>query len=299
MKLGLLTEKVISWKSEVPENVDHTPVIIDRILGLLGKDLVRNILISIRMNRVLGTNLPRKSKDTTLSLKFEDYVPLGIVAQDYCSEQKLMHTSMAFNAGLHYDWVTTLLNKMKASADQKAQVKEVFKEGFLTARIAYRLAQKMGRMQLDRYVFAGGLVLPLGKVLMHVLFPKDLKEKSYAQFIADCEKHPKGKRFMMEALEHRRFPITHLELSSLLACFGETLRPVELAISQAQHSSYLEEFAPEQMQLASLWEVANMAAQDNLAKLAFSSRQNEFLKKSRLDLDFIKKVAAEARAEKV
>jgi hypothetical protein len=298
MKLQMLAKKVKDWRAEVPENVDHSEVITDRILGLLGKDLLRNVVACIAINRKAGGALPRKNKDTSLNLNPPDQLPYSILAQDYCTEHKLMHADMAFNAGLHYDWIAALLNQRKASQDQKASVKECFLEGFAYARIAYRLAQKMGKVRHDRYVFAGALLVPAGKILMGVLYPKDQKEKSWAQFIADCEKHPYGKNEAIEALESKRFAMTHLEISSLIASFGQTVHPVERAIASVNHPYYLESVDPSLAQLASLWNVVRVAA-PKPHKFSPSPSQDAFLKKSRLSMDLIKTIASEAAAEKV
>jgi hypothetical protein len=299
MKLTFLANKVKDWRAEVPETVDHSVVITERILSLLGKNLVRNITASIALNRLLGANLPRKSKDTSLNIDYAQQLPFAIGAQEYCLDRKLMHADMAFNAGLHYDLLSTLLTKKKASQDQKAAVKEAFDEGFAIARVAYKVGQKMRKIRYDRYVFAGALLVPAGKVIMGMLFPKELKEKSWAQLVADCDKHPKGRFEALATYESRRLPLTYSEISGLLASFGETLRPVERAISCVSRPYYLDSIDPGLASLAGLWSVSRSAAQAKDGKFKPTPFEESFLIKSNLTAAIVKNAAAETRAEKV
>jgi hypothetical protein len=299
MKLNVLAQKVKDWKGEVPENVDHSVVINDRILGLMGKDLIRNFTVGMALFRSLGANLPRRNKDAGLNLSPPDVLPLAIGIQEYCMDRKLMHVDMAYNAGLIYDWINVLLTKKKASQDQKAYIKEAFNEGFRMAQVSYRLAQKIGRIEQDRYVFAGALAIPAGKVLMNVLFPKELKEKSWAQFVADCEKHPHGKHAAALVFEPKRFSIQHAELSSLLASFGEMLRPVERAIQCYRTPYYLTGAGKGFSTLAGLWSLAAMAVAHPDGKFHIEPHQEKFLKKTGLGIDLLKKLAADAKSEKV
>ncbi len=294
-----VTRKCASRRAEVPETVDHSTVITDRILALLGKDLIRNITASIALNRLTGINLPRKSKDTSLNIDYAQQLPFAIGAQEYCLDKKLMHADMAFNAGLHYDLLSALLTKRKASQEQKAAIKEAFDEGFTIARISYKIGQKMRKIRYDRYVFAGALMVPVGKVVMGVLFPKELKEKSWAQLIADCDKHPKGRFQALETYESRRLPLTYSEISGLLASFGEILRPVERAISFVSRPYYLDTIDPGLASLAGLWSVSRSAAQAKDGKFSPTPFEETFLVKSNLTAQTVKNAASEARAEKV
>lgn len=299
MKLTFLANKVKDWKSEVPETIDHSKVITERILSLLGKDLIRNLTACAAISRHLGVNLPRSSKDTSLNLSPGDLIPAAVAAQEYCTDRKLMHADMAFNAGLHYDWLSAILAWVKASQDQKAAVKECFDEGFLIARIAYRMAQKMGKVRYDRFVFAGGLLVPAGKIVMSVLFPKELKENSWSQFLGDADKHPRGRPAFIECHETRRFPIGHLEISALLASFGQTLRPVERAICFADRPYYLDPIDPGLASLAGIWSVARTYAQAGSEKPDLLPHQQNFLRKVNLSPEILKAIASEVRAEKV
>ncbi len=298
MKLTFLAQKVKDWRAEVPENVDHSVVITDRILGLLGKDLVRNLVVGMALSRELGANLPRQTKETSLNLSPTDVLPLAIASQEYCMDKKLMHADMAFNSGLLYDWLGMLLTKNKGSQDQKAYVKEAFNEGFLMAKVAYRLAQKMGRIEHDRYVFAGALAIPAGKVIMNVIFPKEAKEKSWAQFLADCDKHPKGKWETAICFESKRFPVTHSDMASLYASFGEMLRPVEKAMLFYKTPYYLNGTNKGLATLASLWSIAGLAASRTDGKYKFEPHQEKFMKKAGFTLDLLKETVTAARAEK-
>jgi hypothetical protein len=298
MKLNLLAQKVKDWRGEVPETVDHSAVIVDRILSLMGKDLIRNFTVGMALFRGLGSNLPRSNKDAGLNLNPPDVLPLAIAAQDYCMDKKLMHADMAYNAGLIYDWLNVHLTRIKASQDQKAYIKDAFTEGMLTAKIAYRVGQRLGRVEQDRYIFAGALAIPAGKVLMNVLFPKENKEKSWAQFVADCEKHPHGKREAMLAFESKRFPLTHADLASLMASFTEMLRPAEKAILFYNTPYYLNGTNRGLATLSSLWSLAALAVAQPDGKFRVEPHQEKFLKKYYLSTELLKKVLDEAKAEK-
>jgi len=298
MKLTFLGTKVKDWTAEVPENVDNSLVITDRILGLLGKDMVRNFVVAMGLSRAAGLNLTKKPEETSLNLNLKEIVGYGVAAQEYCNEKKLMHADMAFNAGVLFDGIAMILTKRKAPADQKNYVKETYEEGFLMAKVAYRIAQRMGRVEYDRYVFSGALAIASGKALMNVFFPKDLKEKSWSQLVADCEKHPKGKRDPMLAWEPKRFSTSHAELASIYASFTEHLRPVEKAILWYNTPYYLQALNKGMSTLASIWSLAALATSRTDNKYELEPHQEKFMKKNNLTLDVVKAVLAEVRAEK-
>ncbi|MFN7684805.1 MAG: hypothetical protein ACK5QT_05275 [Oligoflexia bacterium] len=298
MQLTVLAQKVKDWRSEVPENVDHSLVIVDRILGLMGKDLIRNYTVGMALFRTLGAGLPRKAQGGGVNLNPPDLLPFAIGTQDYCLDKKLMHVDMAFNGGLIYDWINCLLSRAKASQDQKNYLKETYAEGMRMAKIAYRIAQNMGRIEHDRYVFAGALMIPAGKAVMNVIFPKEEKEKSWAQFIADCEKHPHGKRAATLAFEAKKFSIRHAEISSLLASFSEMLRPVERAIFYYNTPYYLSSSNKSLATLGGLWSLAATGAAHPDGKFKLEPHQEKFVRNANLSLEMLKKIAGESKAEK-
>jgi len=299
LKLNFLADKIAQWRSEVPENVDYEAVILDRILSLLGKNPVRNIVACIAMNRALGANLPRKLRDPGLSIDYTTQLPFALAAEEYCNEKKVMHSDMAFNGGLLYDWMNTLLTRKKASVDQRVVVRDAFNEGFAIARVSYRLAQQMRRIRHHRFVFGGGLLVPIGKIPMSMIFSKELRERSWAKLVEDCAGHPRGRLAAMSTYEARRLPLRHLEVSALVASFGETFAPVEAAIAAVDHPYYLDAIDPGLAALAGLWSVARAAALMPEGRLSLSISQENFLQKSGLTLEAVKKVATEARSERV
>ena len=63
LRLDLLQERITQWSSEQEGNPQKDQIILERILGLMGRLAIRNSAASVRVNRIAGQGLPRKAAD--------------------------------------------------------------------------------------------------------------------------------------------------------------------------------------------------------------------------------------------
>ncbi|MGK5088186.1 hypothetical protein WDW86_11560 [Bdellovibrionota bacterium FG-2] len=262
LMLDFLSKKVTQWKADDPEGIDNDEAIILRILGLLGKGPIRNLVASARMNRGRGTGLPKKQGEK-MAIKPNEQLRFAIAAEDFCLERSFIHPEEAYNAGLHYDWILNILLTSGASKEIKKVVDGFYKEGLFIGKIAYEIARMVPSVKMDRYVFAVGLVLPLGRLLMDQLFPAGKTaggQKPWPSFLADCEVYRPKKRQAIHSLEKSRFPILDNELAALYMTAFELLAPIEKAVFFYKEPYFLREGEPELFQLAMIVSVADALA---------------------------------------
>ncbi len=260
--LDFLAKKVTEWKADDPEGTDNDDAIILRILGLMGKGPIRNLVACARMNRGRGTGLPKKQGEK-ISIKPNEQLRIAITCEEFCLENSIIHPEEGYNAGLHYDWILDLLVAAGASKEIKKVIDSYYKEGRLIAQIAYEIARSIPSVKMDRYVFAAGIVLPLGRLLMEQLFPAGVTtggQKPWPSFLADCEVHRPKKRQAIQSLEKSRFPILDNELASLYLSFFGLLSPIEKAIGYYKEPYFLREGEPELFQLAMIVSIADALA---------------------------------------
>jgi len=222
LKQKLLAQKIKQWIEEDPERPDQIKFLTKRVVGLLGRAAVRNLVVSFRLSRMTGDEMPRK-KEESLPLQPQSQIPFAIKTENYCQDTKLAFTEMGFVGGLHYDWLTALLEHRKASDDSKVALKEAYAEGFLTAQYAYKICQQIKGVRLDRSVFAAALVLPLGKVLMSVVFPKSGGPQAWSGVMSECAKYGKRKQDAEDYFERKTFQVTYPELTALYVQAFEVL----------------------------------------------------------------------------
>jgi hypothetical protein len=246
-----LAERMKEWGSETEKVSNRNEILLDRILGLLGKVSIRNLIACAYTNRVLGEPIETEG-DEKISVTPSQNVPFALAAEKICEDQNWIFPEGAFCAGLHYDWLAALIKKRKGPPDEKTALESAFKEGIETAKAAYQLGLKSKEIRLAKYVFSAGLLLPIGKVLMTCLFPKADGEKSWAKFVTDCDQAGEKKSDFYQFLEARRFPVTHLELSGLLVNFTGLLQEVEKSIYFASNPERLRRIDPGLYQIASI-----------------------------------------------
>jgi hypothetical protein len=226
-----LSARMAEWTSETQKIPNRDEVLLGRVLGLMGKTSIRNLIACAHLRRILGEPISREG-DEKISTTPSQIIPFALAAEKVCEDQSWIFPEAAFCAGLHYDWLAAVIKKRKGPPDEKAALESAFKEGLKTATASYRLALalKTKEIKLAKYLFSVGLLLPIGKVLMNALFPKSDGAQSWSKFVVDCEQSGERKADFYHYLEHRRFPVTHPELGSLFVNFGGILRRVEKAI---------------------------------------------------------------------
>jgi hypothetical protein len=224
-----LSEKMTEWTSETEKVSNRDEIVLGRILGLMGKISIRNLIACAATSRIAGEPVLREG-DEKISTTPSRTIPFALAAEKICGDQNWIFPEAAFLAGLHYDWLQAIIKKGNGPPDEKAALENAFKEGLKLGQNAYRLGLKMKEIKLAKYLFSSGLILPIGKVLMACLFPKSEGDQSWSKFVSDCDQAGDKKADFYHYLESKRFPVTHLEMSSLLMNFGELLRGIEKAI---------------------------------------------------------------------
>jgi hypothetical protein len=271
---SFLSERVARWAEEDPENPDQEHLLLDRALALLGKSAVRNVVVATRLGRAAGSGLPRR-KSEPLGVSPKDQLRFGIQAEAFCEDQKIVQPEIAFQAGIHYDWIYGLVARSRAVRDCRMATEEAFKEGLAMAHVAYELGVKQRAIQHGKYVFGAALLCPLGKALMMALFPKTMGDRSWAGFLTACEKYRNFKRDAFRILEKRRFPMGHAQLSSVFASFFGFFRPVEKAIRFYEEPYLLRTADPNLFQLSM---ILSIAAALRAADGALESQHRDWLR---------------------
>jgi hypothetical protein len=248
---SFLSERMSEWNSEMEKTSNRDEILLHRILGLMGKVSIRNLIACALTSRVLGEPVLREG-DEKISTTPSKTIPFALAAEKICEEQNWIFPEAAFWAGLHYDWLAAIIKKRNGSPEEKAALDTAFKDGIKMARTAYRLGLKMKEIKLAKYLFAAGLIFPIGTVVMSCLYPKTDGDKSWAKFVADCEQAGERKVDYYYYLEPKRFPITHYEAASLIVSFGGLLRGIEKAIYFSSDPERLKKIDVGLYQLASI-----------------------------------------------
>lgn len=263
MSMPMLSARMTDWREEKMPSRDFERVIITRILGLLGKSAVRNTVVSIRLNRIADFGLPKKKNEmvkiaTTQQLKF------SLFAEEFCVDQHYIHPDQAFLAGVHYDWLGMIMNRRGASREVKNYLDDVFREGLRTAIFAYTLGTRLKKTPKEKELFASGLLLPIGKMLMALMFPRE-HPSTWIGFLNDVDLHADAKVDALINNQLPRYPVTSFEMSGVFIDHLQLFRHVEPAIRLA-HSPYLVESSdPELSDLAVLLGIANRVVQLELS----------------------------------
>lgn len=263
-----LAERMSEWLTENEGMPNRDRILLNRLLRLLGKIPVRNLVVCAQLDAMLGDAAKKKSggggvpapgpgkEEGKITVVPSAVMPYALAAETYCQDKGWVHPDHAFSAGLHYDWLAALLKKRSAPPDEKAALDAAFKEGIATGGMAYELGQRVGKVQHGKFLFATGLLLPIGKALMASVFPSSLGERAWAKFAKSVDLAGELAFDQLRYTEHRTFPITHPELSSLVVNFGALLRVAEKSIFFYHEPYQLKKLDPDLFQLASLLSVS-------------------------------------------
>ena len=183
-------------------------------------------------------------------------IPFALEAEQICQDRRWVGPNEAFCAGLHYDWLAAINKKRGGAPEDKSALNTAFKEGVLTAKVAYEIGQGLQELRLGKHLFPAGLLLPIGKVIMACAFPARGAGTTWPKFLAEGEQAGDRKIDYLQFMENRRFPITHSELSSLVVNFGALLRDIEKALYFYPEAYRLKRSDPDGYQLSVLLSVA-------------------------------------------
>lgn len=250
-----LAERMSEWQTDSKDLPNRNQILLERILGLLGKVPVRNLIACAHVERILGATQP-VDEEAKISVVPSKIIPFALEAERVCQDNGWVSPESAFCAGLHYDWLAAVIKKRNGTPDDKSALSASFKEGLATAKTAYALGQHISEFELGKHLYAAGLLLPLGKAVMACLFPKSGGDKSWASFVRRCEGTGDHVFEYFQITESRRFPVTHAELSSLLVNFGALHRGLEKALCFYADPERLRRADSALYQLASLLSVA-------------------------------------------
>ena len=279
-KIDILQSRINEWNTDEAKTANKDQVILERIFTLLGKQATKNTVACVRVNRMLGVAPRKESERMTLNPK--EQLKLAITAEDFCQEQNLAYSGMAYLGGLHYDWLVGLMTKRKLSKDAITYVTEVWNNSFKTARIAYDLSRQLKAFKYDRYVFASALTMNIGKVFMSIAYPKEMDSRSWAIFLQDMDKFADKKPEAIALFEKKRFAFTHSEYSAVFVSWFQVLAPVEKAIYHYQDPYYLKNSDIDLYRLAAILSISSTLATVPMLQ------GNEYLMLNKAQLSWLK-----------
>lgn len=259
LRVDFLQTRINEWIAESPEGQANYKVILQRIFTLLGKQASRNLVACIRLNRLLGV-IPKKTQDR-MPLQPNEQLKHAIAAEEFCQNKDFAFSEVAFTGGLYYDLLLASLTKAKASRDSLGAFQTQWAESLRTAHFAYEIGSKMKSFKGNDTLFAAGLLVGIGKILMTAIYPKELGAASWPGFLAECEKLKVGRWLHFELQEKKRFQTTHAELSSLFASYGKRLAPVEKAVRYYETPYYLKGRYPDLFIISAILCLANALSQ--------------------------------------
>ncbi len=161
--------------------------------------------------------------------------------------------------------------------------------------MAYALGEKAKEIKTGKYLFAAGLLLPIGKVLMTCLFPKTGTGNTWPDFLAEVDRAGDRRFDYLRFLEPKKFPTTHAELSSLFVNFGGILRVIEKALYFYQDPEPLKKASPDLYNLATLLSLATRMASTQGGNFKFEPFQNRWMSYNRLTPEQVQAAAAAAQ----
>jgi hypothetical protein len=291
---SFLSERMTEWMGDTKEQANRKEILLDRILGLMGKTSIRNLIACARTDRLLGNPVVTEGEEK-ISVTPSRMIPFALEAEKICEDKNWLFPEVAFRSGLHYDWLSAIIKKRNGPPDEKAVLEAAFKEGLVLAKGAYLLGHKIKDIKLAKFLFSAGLLLPIGKVLMACLFPKSDGDKSWAKFIADCDAALFRKSDFYQFLEARRFSVTHQELSSLFINFAGLVRETEKALYFARNPDDLKRVDPNLYQLSSIISLLERIAMSAEAQL--EPHHQTWMKANKVSAEALTEVLKAARGK--
>jgi hypothetical protein len=294
-----LADRMSEWFEENAKNADRESVALDRTLGLLGKEPIRNLMACAHIDKILGT-LDLSSvadPEKKISSRPSESIPFALEAEKTCMDKNWIFPETAFAAGIHYDWLSAIVKKKGGTPEDKSAIGGAFAEGVLTAKMAYVLGERTQEIKSGKYLFSAGILLPLGKAMMACLYPKSASP-SWSSFTADVEKAAEKRFDFLYFLERRKFPVSHAELGSLFVNFGAVLRVIEKAIYYYQEPDALQSIDPNLHQLSIMISLANRMALAKGAPFPLEPFHVRWMKTNRISEESLKNASNDALKSK-
>ena len=232
--LDLFLVRLKKWEEELASQIDKKPdsgpvkktiYTGNQLIDTVGKAQVRNALAMIALLSANGIRLPRSSKERA-SLKASETLKFAIQAEDFCEENRLARSDLAFLGGLHWDWLLHAHWQGKGpSKEITAAMETTWRDALKFALKAYELGSKVKSLKFSEYLFGSALLIPLGRAWMASLYAQGTKDLA-----AESQKLNERAILWAEFQEPIRFEVTHPELAALLAVSLEFFMPVQLAL---------------------------------------------------------------------
>jgi hypothetical protein len=213
-------------------------------------------------------------------------IPYALQAEEACHDKSWAFPEVAFEAGLHYDWLSALFTKNRVPKEAQNSLRDAFLHGLATARRAYRISERLKRLTFGNYVFASALVLPIGEALMTAIYRKGEGAVSYATHLKDCEAFGPDAYLAREHFEKTNFEIRPAELTALFVQSFKLLAEAEPAIRYARAPWMLEGLGSDQKMLAMiLWAATTFEQQGESSTSPLPSELARWMEYHRLDED--------------
>lgn len=233
LSLGLVASRIAEWDSSEGALSNRRELYLERLVALLGKTPVRNLVGCMRIARLSAGRLPTKT-GATPTLSPREQLKYALMAEDDCDARDIPGPNLAYAAGLHYDWICALAAAAKAPPEVVAVVAEAFAEALQLARLAFRLGRRLKVFKHGDQAYAAALLLPLGNPLMAAMYPKSIGGGSWAQCVTDAA--AARAPWALEHFEARRFKTSRAELGGLLmSALGLIEGDVREAVGAAAH----------------------------------------------------------------
>ncbi|MEO7164225.1 MAG: hypothetical protein ABI041_14990 [Bdellovibrionia bacterium] len=257
--LDILSSKIVNWEEEEEDNPARDGLILKKSVQLLNRNVTRNVMAALQINRIRGAGLPR-TRYEHLFLSPKEQLNFSSLAEEDCLERELPGSDSAFLAGYHYDVLLALYTTQKAPLEVTMALVKSWTEGLRAARLAAALAANVPSFHHHHYIYGATLVSPIGKVLMAELFPKELLTASWSHFVHQCEKSESKSHLALWVGEFHRFGVSYAELSGLFISFLGFFAPIESAVCFHNNPQNLMEQDSEQYRLAALISVSIVLA---------------------------------------
>lgn len=298
LSLGLVASRIAEWDSSENNLPNRRELYVERLVALLGKTPVRNLVGCMRIARLTTGRLPTKS-GMTPTLSPREQLKYALMAEDDCEAREVPAANLAFAAGLHYDWICALATAAKAPPEVVGVVAESFAEAQQLARLAFRLGRRLKVFKHGDQAYAAALLVPLGNSLMAATYPKSIGAGSWAQCLTDAA----GARapWALEHFEARRFKTSRGELAGMLMnALGFVDSEVREAVSAVHHPRDLDIGFSARVELATVLGVsvslARWAAAGGAGEPSLSPFLQTWLTRNGLEREDLHAIAAEAHA---
>lgn len=239
---------------EEPIDVKNRVMGPEGFLTAAGKFETRNVLAALRISRLLK-ELPKDAK-SKFKLSPSQKLKYAKAAENFCEDRRLANPELAYAGGLHMDWTVALMDAdPDAPREAKNAIKEIWKNAFKTAQIAYRISAHRKKLKFSPYIFGSALVIGTGRVWAQWTY-----RDKWREFLDSTSEFSGARRLITEFQERDLFPLGHNDLAAVLASQLGIFAPVEKAIHFYKYPHYLKHVDSELYQLSLILRVSTILA---------------------------------------